>query len=76
MLVKGINDCKDFEKPNSITLFKLNTNNSPYQQSDKLISVKSRMFGESFNPQENTHTLDYFQYVGITRNSKALIPLQ
>ncbi|SDJ56415.1 hypothetical protein [Chryseobacterium jejuense] len=76
MLVKGINDFKEFAKPNSMTLFKLNSNNSPYQQADKLISVKSRMFGESFNPQKNTHTLDYFQYVVITRNSKALTPIQ
>lgn len=76
MLVKGINDFKDFAKLNSITLFKLNAKNSPYQHSDKLISVKSRMFGESFTPQENTHTLDYFQYVVITRNSKALTPIQ
>lgn len=76
MLVKGINDFKDLAKPNSITLFKLNAHHSPYQHADKLISVKSRMFGESFNPQENTHTLDYFQYVVITRNSKALTPIQ
>lgn len=76
MLVKGINDFKEFAAPNSITLFKLNAKNSPYQHSDKLISVKSRMFGESFTPQENTHTLDYFQYVVITKNSKALTPIQ
>lgn len=76
MLVKGINDFKEFAQPNSITLFKLNGNNSPYQHADKLISVKSRMFGESFTPQENTHTLDYFQYVVVTRNSKALTPIQ
>ncbi|OCA77665.1 hypothetical protein BBH99_11385 [Chryseobacterium contaminans] len=76
MLVKGMNDFKDFATPNSITLFKLNAKNSPYQHADKLISVKSRMFGESFAPQQNTHTLDYFQYAVITRNSKALTPIQ
>ncbi|WP_347218552.1 hypothetical protein [Chryseobacterium sp.] len=76
MLVKGINNFKDSAKPNSVTLFKLNANNSPYQHADQLISIKSRMFGESFTPQENTHTLDYFQYVVITKNSKALTPIQ
>lgn len=76
MLVKGINDFKDFSPSNSVTLFKLNAKNSPYQQADQLISIKSRMFGESFTPQQNTHTLDYFQYVVITRNSKALTPIQ
>lgn len=76
MLVKGINDFKEFTQPNSITLFKLNAHNSPYQHSNKLISVKSTMFGESFTPQENTNTLDYFQYMVLLRNSKALTPLQ
>lgn len=76
MLVKGISDFKDLARPNAITVFKLNANHSPYQQADKLISIKSRMFGESFTPQPNTHTLDYFQYVAITRNSKALTPIQ
>ncbi len=76
MLVKGINDFKEFTQPNSITLFKLNANNSPYQHSNKLISIKSIMFGESFTPQENTNTLDYFQYMVLLRNSKALTPLQ
>lgn len=76
MLVKGINDFKEFAQPNSITLFKLNGNKSPYQHSDKLMTIKSRMFGESFSPEKNTNTLDYFQYVVLLKNSKALTPLQ
>lgn len=76
MLVKGINDLKDLAKPSSMTLFRLNSKNSPYQNSDKLISIKSRMFGENFNPQEHTNTLDYFQYIILLKNSKALTPIQ
>lgn len=76
MLVKGINDFKDYVQPNSITLFKLNAQNSPYKNSDKLISIKSRMFGESFTPQTKTNTLDYFQYMVLLKNSKALTPIQ
>lgn len=76
MLVKGINDFKELTQPNSMTLFKLNSKDSPYQNSDKLISIKSRMFGESFTPEEKTNTLDYFQYMVLLKNSKALTPIQ
>ena len=76
MLVKGINDFKAITSANSITLFRLNAKNSPYQNSAKLITVKSRIFGDSFTPKENTSTLDYFQYAVLLRNSKALTPIQ
>jgi len=72
MLVKGINDLKELSQPNSISLFKLNAKDSPYLGSQDLISVKSRMFGENIIPSDKTHTTDYFQYVFLLRNSKAL----
>lgn len=75
-LVKGINDLKELSKPNSITLFKLNSKNSPFLKSQHLISVKSRVFGESIVPKKGTFTTDYFQYVFILRNSKALTKLK
>lgn len=75
-LVKGINDLKELSKPNSITLFKLNSKNSPFLNSQHLISVKSRVFGENIVPQKNTFTTDYFQYVFLLRNSKALTKLK
>ena len=71
-LVKGINDLRELSKPNSITLFKLNSNNSPFQKSQHLIHVKSRVFGENIVPKKGTFTTDYFQYVFLLRNSKAL----
>ncbi|MNL03869.1 hypothetical protein D3C87_1244170 [compost metagenome] len=74
-LVKGINDLKELSKPNSITLFKLNAKNSPFLKSQHLISIKSRVFGENIVPQKGTFTTDYFQYVFLLKNSKALTRL-
>ncbi|RXM41621.1 hypothetical protein, partial [Flavobacterium sp. YO64] len=76
MLVKGINDLKELSKPNAITLFKLNAQNSPYLKSQNLINIKSRVFGENIVPQEGSFTTDYFQYVFLLRNSKALSRLK
>lgn len=75
-LVKGINDLKELSKPNSITLFKLNSKDSPYLNSQNLINVKSRVFGESIIPQKNVSVTDYFQYVFLLRNSKALTKIK
>lgn len=76
MLVKGINDLKETSKPNAITLFKLNSKNSPYLNSQNLITVKSRAFGENIVPLKDSFVTDYFQYVFLLRNSKALTKLK
>lgn len=76
VLVKGINDLKELSKPSTITLFKLNSHNSPYFKSKNLISIKSRAFAESITPEKEKHTTDYFQYVFLLRNSKALTKLK
>lgn len=75
-LIKGINDLKELSKPNSITLFKINSKNSPYLKSQNLISLKSRVFGENIIPEKGTFTTDYFQYVFLLRNSKALTKMK
>ncbi|MFY0483319.1 hypothetical protein ACI6PS_12015 [Flavobacterium sp. PLA-1-15] len=75
-LVKGINDLKELSEPNSITLFKLNAKNSPFLKSQHLINVKSRVFGDNIIPQKGTFTTDYFQYVFLLRNSKALTKIK
>jgi len=75
-LVKGIKDLKELSKPNAITLFKIDSPNSPYFKSQHLINVKSRIFGENIVPKEGTFTTDYFQYVFLLRNSKALTKLK
>ena len=76
MLVKGINDLKETSKPDAITLFKLNSKNSPYLNSQNLITVKSRAFGENIVPLKDSFVTDYFQYVFLLRNSKALTKLK
>ncbi|MFD2939432.1 hypothetical protein [Flavobacterium notoginsengisoli] len=76
MLVKGINDLKETSKPNAITLFKLNSKSSPYLNSQNLITVKSRAFGENIVPLKDSFVTDYFQYVFLLRNSKALTKLK
>ncbi len=75
MLVKGIQDLKELSRPNSISLFKLNAAHSPYATSQDLITVKSRLFGANIIPAEKNHTTDFFQYVFLLRNSKALTKL-
>ncbi len=76
MLVKGIGDLKALSKPNTITLFKLNSMNSPYFESQNLIWVKSKMFEDNIFPVEDANTTDYFQYAFLLRNSKALTKLK
>jgi len=76
MLVKGINDLKEVSKPNAITLFKLDAKNSPYLKSQNLVTVKSRAFGENIVPLKDASVNDYFQYVFLLRNSKALTKLK
>jgi len=75
MLVKGIGDLKELSQANSISLFKLDAPHSPYLRSQNLITVKSRLFGENIVPVQTTYTTDYFQYVFLLRNSKALTKL-
>nr|WP_121272883.1 hypothetical protein [Pedobacter schmidteae] len=75
-LVKGINDLKALSEPNTTTLFNINAQHSPYQKSQYLIHIKSRIFGENVIPQKGTFTTDYFQYVFLLRNSKALTKLK
>ncbi len=76
MLVKGINDLKKLSQPNSITLFKLNSDKSPYFKSKHFISIKSRFFGNNIIPKEDNYTTDYFQYIVLLRNSKSLTKLK
>ena len=76
MLVKGINDLKELSVPYNTTLFKINGAKSPYYKSKNLISVKSRAFAEKIEPTKGTNTTDYFQYVFLIRNSKALSALK
>lgn len=72
-LVKGINDLKRVTKPNTITLFNLNSYESPYKNSQNLAGIKVNFFGADVLPRDSkNHTVKYFQYVILGRDSKAL----
>ena len=72
-LVKGINDLEEITEPNSITLFNINGDDSPYKNSQNLAGIKVNFFAEDLLPlSSNNATVDYFQYVILGRNSKAL----
>lgn len=75
MLVEGINDLKILSNFGANTLFKINTKNTPYINSQNLINIKSLAFAENIIPNPEKNTTDYFQYALITRNSKALTKL-
>ncbi|QBQ41335.1 hypothetical protein E2P86_09270 [Sphingobacterium psychroaquaticum] len=75
MLVKGINDLKTLTTPNTVTLFKLDASDSPYRQSQQLSRMKSTIFGTNIVPKNGSVTTDFFQYVFLLRNSKALTKL-
>lgn len=72
-LVKGIKDLKAITEPNTITLFNLNGDGSPYKSSNNLAGIKVNFFAKDVLPRSSEYsTVDYFQYVILGRNSKAL----
>ncbi len=76
VLAKGIKDLKEVTTENTMTLFNLNKTDSPYRNSQKLAGMKVNLFGEDLLPNnENQKTTDFFQYVILLRNSKALTKL-
>lgn len=73
VMVKGIKDLQEATKENTITLFNLEAANSPYKTSQKLARVKVNFFGKDILPHnESQPTTEFFQYVVLSRNSKAL----
>ena len=72
----GVDDLREVTEPNTTTLFKLDKQGSPYFGSDRLISSASPV-GGSLKPTESSiQVTDYFQYLILVRNSKALNPLE
>lgn len=73
VLVKGINDLRKVTKENTITLFNLEKENSPYRENQSLAKLKVNYFGNDIFPNKKTQsTTDFFQYVILIRNSAAL----
>jgi len=72
-LVKGINDLKKVTAPNTLTLFKLDEDGSPYRDSQHLAGIKVNFLGEDLLPINSAaSTVDYFQYAFLGRNARAL----
>lgn len=76
-VVQGINDLKEASVPNTNTLFYLNNENLPYRSSSKLMNVKMNFLGGDFSPYDSsTSTTDFFQYIVLLRNAKAITPFK
>jgi hypothetical protein len=73
MKVDGIEDLKSLTKENTITLFKLNSSNTPYSKTKKLAEVTGFQPVKMSSKQDVT--TNAFQYVILFRNSKAAMPL-
>lgn len=73
---KGIKSLKQSSNANTVMLFKLDAENSPYSVCTDLVgynSILKFIFG-ALLPDENKATTDYFQYVLLTRGSKSATP--
>lgn len=73
---KGIKNLRKSTNVNSVMLFKLNSEGSPYNICSDLVGYKSSLkflFGEIL-PSSNKVTTDYFQYILLTRGSEAATP--
>ncbi len=73
MKVDGIDELRNLTAENSVTFFKLNAINSPYNTGKKLAEVTGFQSLKMTNQKEATTAA--FQYVVLFRNSPAAIPL-
>lgn len=77
LIVNGIKDLKEVTKERTVTLFNLEAANSPYNDSQRLMRVNVNFLGEDILPgDESQSTIDFFQYVILSRNSKALTKIE
>lgn len=75
MYIQGIADYKKVTKPNSISLLKLNAENSPYLTSDRGTKIKKLItIWEGYDILEGTSTTDYAQYIFFVRNADWIKP--
>ncbi len=73
VLVKGIKDLKKVTTPNTVSIYNLNGDGSPYKNSKDLAGIKVNFLGSDILPvNAEANTTDLFQYVILGRNSSAL----
>jgi hypothetical protein len=76
-LVKGINDLKKAGGKNTMTIFNLDGEGSPYRHSQSLISVKTNFLNQNISPADKSQvTTDYAQYAILLRNAHAITPVK
>ncbi|MCC9165229.1 hypothetical protein [Pontibacter harenae] len=76
-IVKGIKDLRAVTHQNTITLFSLNSANSPYKRNQNLAGIKVNLVGNDILPSNTEQkTTGFFQYAILVRNSKALTSLE
>ncbi len=69
---KGINNLKKVSQSNTSTLFKLNGLNSPYNKGLLLCKTKGKFGGGIIPTNKKASTIDYFQYIILVRDSRAV----
>ncbi|WP_339840488.1 hypothetical protein [uncultured Maribacter sp.] len=70
MYIKGIADYKKVTRPNTISLLKLDAEESPYLQSTRGTKVKKLItIWDAYDIIEGTSTTDYAQYLFFVRNA-------
>ena len=75
MYIKGIADYKKVTRPNTISLIKLDSKDSPYLYSARGTKTKRLIpIWEGFDIIEDTSTTDYAQYVFFVRNADWIVP--
>jgi len=75
MYIKGIADYKKVTKPHTISLLKLDAENSPYLTSTRGTKVKKIItIWDAFTIKEGTVTTDYAQYIFLVRNTDWIKP--
>ena len=73
MMVKGVKDLEAVTEERTTTLFDLEVAGSPYRSSQRLARVKMSLMEEGPLPAGKTSpTTDFFQYVVLIRDGKAL----
>ncbi|MFV0331932.1 MAG: hypothetical protein ACK5KL_19245 [Dysgonomonas sp.] len=77
VLVHGINDLKEASERNTITLFNLEKDGSPYRNSTRLMQIKTNFLNQDMSPYDETlSATDFMQYIIFLRGAKPITPLE
>ncbi len=77
--LKGIKDLKRTSSSNTITFYKIDSDDSPYKNSNRLMDftmILPFMKSQKIDIPKNKVTSDYSNYIIFIRNSKAAQPFE